>query len=282
MWTKKKLLIWGKTYPEFSTKYYETVCTGAVDEETGKLVRIYPLTLRHLKEKFRSYDWIEADVQRNSSDFRPESFKINQDTFKVVGHIGTKPGEWHERSRLVLQPQNIFASVESLQAAEKSDHTSLGLVRPKEIKRIYKIKRKESERKEWDEARARAVQQRDLFVDPDSMAKELAFCPVEYRVKFTCDDSACTTEHDFSIRDWGLYVLDYNQWADRGGAVAEEKVVEKIQQLMDPTKRDPYFFLGNTKGHSQSFMVVGLFHPPLKKPTLKAIPTATPMLPGIV
>jgi hypothetical protein len=186
------------------------------------------------------------------------------------------------RSRLVLQPQNIFPSVEALQAAEKRDHTSLGLVRPKEIKRIHKIRKKESERKEWNEAKARAVQQRELFMDPDSMAKELAFCPVEYRVKFTCDDSACTTEHDFGIRDWGLYVLDYNQWAERGGAVAEEKVVEKIQQLMDPSKRDPYFFLGNTKGHSHSFMVVGLFHPPLTRPTTtNEVASATPMLPGI-
>jgi hypothetical protein len=34
VWTTKKLLIWGKTYPEFSKSYYETVCTGAVDEES--------------------------------------------------------------------------------------------------------------------------------------------------------------------------------------------------------------------------------------------------------
>jgi hypothetical protein len=28
MWTKKRLLIWGTTYPEFSKTYYETVCTA--------------------------------------------------------------------------------------------------------------------------------------------------------------------------------------------------------------------------------------------------------------
>jgi len=43
MWTTTKLLIWGTTYPEFSKTYYETVCTGALDEDTGKLVRIYPI-----------------------------------------------------------------------------------------------------------------------------------------------------------------------------------------------------------------------------------------------
>jgi|HubBroStandDraft_4_1064222.scaffolds.fasta_scaffold168768_2 hypothetical protein len=28
VWTTKKLLIWGKTYPEFSKSHYETVCTA--------------------------------------------------------------------------------------------------------------------------------------------------------------------------------------------------------------------------------------------------------------
>src|SRR5258707_15707067 len=47
-WIPKRLLIWGTTYPEFSKKYYETVCTGAIDGDTGKLLLIYPATLRYL------------------------------------------------------------------------------------------------------------------------------------------------------------------------------------------------------------------------------------------
>ena len=30
MWKRTRLLIWGKTYPEFSKKYYETVITPKV------------------------------------------------------------------------------------------------------------------------------------------------------------------------------------------------------------------------------------------------------------
>jgi hypothetical protein len=68
MWTAKKLLIWGKTYPEFSKRYFETVCTGAVDGETGKLLRIYPITLRYAKEPFTRYQWIEAQIEKNPKD----------------------------------------------------------------------------------------------------------------------------------------------------------------------------------------------------------------------
>lgn len=78
-WIRKKLLIWGKTYPEFSEKYYETVCTGALDVETGNLIRLYPITLRYMKEPFKAYDFVEAEIERNSSDPRPESYKINQE-----------------------------------------------------------------------------------------------------------------------------------------------------------------------------------------------------------
>lgn len=279
-WIKKKLLIWGKTYPEFSAKYYETVCTGAVDAETGRLVRIYPITLRYRKERFGAYDWIEAESQKNTSDFRPESFKIRQDTITVVGHLGTKPKEWVERANWVLRDGNVFGSVEALQEAEKRDHTSLGLVQPREIIKIYKRRKSAREREEWDEQRARALQNRDLFVDVDSATKDLAFCPVEYRAKFKCEDAACRAGHDFGIFDWGLYVLDYSQYVSRGPVTAESKVVQRIQQLMDPSKREPYFFLGNTKAHSNRFMIVGLFHPP-RRGAIRSASPAEPLLPGL-
>jgi hypothetical protein len=267
MWTTKKFLIWGTTYPEFSKTYYETVCTGAVDADTGRLVRLYPITLRYMKEPFKAYDWVEVEAERNTSDFRPESFRIRQDTLKVVGHIDTKAkGDWPERRRWILGLSNVFKSVEALQAAEASDHTSLGVVRPKQITRTYCRRKPEAEREEWDRQRASALRQRDLFVDAETETKDLQFMPVQYRICFRCNDTACGTEHDCSILDWGLYVLSRREFAKRGPAVAEQKVVAKIEELMDPTKRDPFLFLGNTKGHSQNFMVVGLFYPPLEAP----------------
>ncbi|MFW6087505.1 MAG: hypothetical protein ACODAG_09900 [Myxococcota bacterium] len=260
MWRKTRLLIWGKTYPEFSKKYYETVCTGAVDQETGKLTRIYPITLRYMKEPFQQYDWVDAEVLRNTEDFRPESYKINQDTIQVVGHVGTKPDEWKERRRWILG-QNEFPSVEALVEAESQDHTSLGVVRPKEIRRIYVRRRSEDEKREWDEQRENALAQRDLFVDVEAKTKELRFMPIQYRAEFTCHGASCRG-HDMSILEWGVYVLSRKAYAKGGAAQAEKDVIAKIRQLMDPGKRDPYFFLGNTKAHSRNFMIVGLFHPP--------------------
>lgn len=277
-WENRRLLIWGKTYPEFSAKYYETVCTGAVDAETGRLVRIYPITLRYMKEPFKTYDWVDARIEKNPSDARPESFRIDQDSIKVVSHLDTKDG-WAERTRWILREGNIFKSVEALRESQAKNDTSLGLVRPKEIRRVYCKKRPESDRVEWDEHRARALAQRDLFVDAETETKDLAYMPVQYRACFRCDDPACSTEHDMSILDWGVYALSRKQYAARGPSMAERDVIDQIERSMNLATKDAYFFLGNTKPHPQNFMIVGLYYPPKSQPKA-APPTGTPKLPG--
>jgi hypothetical protein len=265
MWTNKKFLIWGTTYPDFSKSHYETVCTGALDADTGRFVRIYPIALRHRKEPFGHYDWIEAPAMKNGGDFRAESFKIDQTNIKVVGNIGTKDG-WVERSSWILRPSNVFSSVEALQAAEAIDHTSLGMVKPKNVRKIYARRKSDAERIEWDQARADALAQKDMFVDAETMTKELVFMPIQYRAVFTCDDSMCDTEHDFGILDWGTYVLHRRMFAQKGPAFAERDVISHLENILDPATHDAHFFLGNSKAHCRNFFVVGLFYPPKAKP----------------
>lgn len=262
MWERKKLLIWGTTYPEFSKTYYETVCTGAVDADTGKLIRIYPIRLRYMEEPFSKYDWIEADIERNTSDYRPESYRIQQDTIQVVGNIEAKQDGWRERSKWVLHENNVFSSVQALQELQERDRTSLGLVRVREVRRVYAQRKPPEARAEWEQHREEALRQRELYVDAEARTKDLVFVPVQYRIQFLCEDRACSTEHDLSILDWGVYVLSRKMFAQKGAAGAERDVISKITELLDVRKRDGYLFLGNTKAHPQNFMVVGMFHPP--------------------
>lgn len=278
MWSRERLLVWGKTYPEFSRTYYETVCTGAVREITGRLVRLYPITLRYGVEPFRLYQWIEAEIERNESDFRPESYKIRQATIKPLEAVGTKDG-WTERSRWVLMDKSVFVSVESLLDAEDAGHTSLGLVKPSRVIRVYARQKSQSEREEWEEKRRQALQQKDLFVDPEAETKELVFIPVEYRVEFRCGDDRCNG-HDMSIRDWGLYQLSRKLFARYGsGPATQDKVIRKVLEVMEPPKRDAYFFLGNTVSHPRNFMIVGFYYPPLRSQRVaKRGPTETPLL----
>jgi len=261
-WMRRRLLIWGTTYPEFSRKYYETVCTGAIDAETGRLIRIYPVTLRHLENRFRHYHWIEADIARNTSDRRPESYRINQGTITIGESVPTTDA-WLARREWVLRPDNVHASVNALLAVEARDGTSLGLVRPGRILGVRARRRSQEERDEWIRHREAALAKRDLFVDVDAQTRDLVLPGVEYRLRFTCSDATCATEHDMAILDWGVYALSRRQFAARGAAQAERDVIAQVERMLDLERRDPYLFLGNSLAHPRSFMVVGLFYPPL-------------------
>ena len=67
---RKRILIWGKTRPELSRSYHETVCTGGVLADTRRLIRLYPIPLRYLEDDkvFRKYQWIEADIVKSDRD----------------------------------------------------------------------------------------------------------------------------------------------------------------------------------------------------------------------
>jgi hypothetical protein len=261
-WIRKRLLIWGTTYPEFSKKYYETVCTGAIDGDTGKLLRIYPVTLRHLEQRFRHYHWIEADVARNTSDVRPESYRIKQDTIVVKESIPTDGG-WIGRREWVLRPGNVFKSLAALLDAQAADGTSLGLIKPGRILGVRARKRTDEERAEWIHQRDKALAIKDLFVDVDAKTRDLVLPGVEYRMRFLCADIACTTEHDMSVLDWGVYALSRKQYRLRGRQQAEHDVIAQLERSLDMTKRDAYLFLGNSLAHPRAFMIVGLFYPPI-------------------
>ena len=92
------------------------------------------------------------------------------------------------------------------------------------------------------------------------------YAVIRGRVRFTCNDEACKTEHDFSILDWGTYVLHRSQSIAVGGAMAEKKVIAKLEEYLDLTRKDAYLFLGNTLMHCRNFMVVGVFYPPRPAP----------------
>lgn len=91
-----KVLITVKTYPTISGKYDELVCTAGFLED-GTWIRIYPVPFRKraYTEQYKKYDWIELDLVKNTSDFRPESYRLKSlDTeINVILHVTGKSGK---------------------------------------------------------------------------------------------------------------------------------------------------------------------------------------------
>lgn len=134
---KSDILIVVKTYPEISNKYTETVCTAGIIADTKKFVRLYPIRFRYLEgdQQFAKFQWIKADIRKALSDPRPESHHISPDSIEL-GDIMPVGKNWDERYSWIINDHNVFSSVEALREAQKSDGTSLGIVKPKKVERV--------------------------------------------------------------------------------------------------------------------------------------------------
>ena len=80
-YSRERILIWTKTYPELSKRYLETLCTAGL-LESGKSLRLYPIPYRYLSnddEQFELYQWVTAEIIKNPDDPRPENYKVGCD-----------------------------------------------------------------------------------------------------------------------------------------------------------------------------------------------------------
>jgi len=254
----RKILIATKTYPSISTKYQETVCTAGIllSEEENPLqwIRIYPIRYRYLDFDKRYPRWaiVSAKIKRNDQDYRPESFKIDYNSLEIIRKIDTT-NNWQERKSLVLSLQ--FRSIADIQAQGKS----LGIIKPKSIERFFSKKTS----REWNQKQQAVLNQLDLF-EPNI---DLEKIPYQFFYQFTDEDNV---PHKYSISDWEIMEL-YRKCRDRSqllGLEAEQYALEKVRQKLEDDfleSKDLYFIVGNIKNHAKSFMIIGLFYPPLVK-----------------
>jgi len=217
---------------------------------------------------FKKYQWIDAYVTKALNDPRPESYKIRYDDIQIIETIPTRRGDWSARAEWILQPDNIFASVEAIREQQSKDRTSLGLIKPGTIADINAERFSQRGRDRFWQTYQEAVSQMELPLDPDSGREIKPLTPPDYRFKiqFRCNDTRCLRDHSFSVLDWELDALYFNL-RQRGDSadVAAEKVVNKLRNEVCGPDKDLYFFLGNLASHPLVFTIVGLWWPKKRK-----------------
>lgn len=268
---RTKVLITVKAYPAISKKYNETVCTAGITEE-GKWIRIYPIPFRQLdyNNQFRKYEWVELELERNTSDFRTESFRprnLMLDDLISYGIIKADRDTWAERRKCVLK--KIYTNLEQLiaEAKNKDICTSLAVFKPtKIIDFIYQ----ETDR-EWKKGKIEFLKskklQLNLFennelndIDEFEIVDKL---PYKFSFKFL-DDAG--KESTLMIEDWETGMLFWHSLESNEGNEfkACEDVKKKYFEDFAKTK-DYYFFLGTTKRFHYTapnpFVIIGDFRP---------------------
>jgi len=267
---KKRVYIVVKTYPTISKEYAELVCTAGFLED-GSWVRLYPVPFNRLDydQKYPKYTWVEADIKRNTKDFRPESFRPILPT--IVASNKTTKTDWDERRRIIFKNKTAFVNMQALIDKAKSDGTSLALFKPTKIIDFVA----EQTDRDWSSEKLEILrnlsQQLNMFQTPEEIEYEYRVGPkVPYRFSYVFEDNV-GKRSKLTIADWETGMLYFHclKRTDGNEQIAVSKVREKYYDDFALNK-DLHFFLGTTlKFHKiapNPFLIVGTFHPPKLQP----------------
>jgi hypothetical protein len=266
-----KILITVKAYPAISRKYNETVCTAGLTED-GKWIRVYPIPFRQLnyEKQFRKYEWIELDLDRNKSDFRPETYRPTDLFLKgMVSHgiIKADGDIWAERRKYILK--KIYTNLDQLIAEAKNKYicTSLAVFKPARIINfIYEETSREWKKEKLDYLESKKLQL-NLFdnQNEDDITEFEVVDKVPYKFSFRFEDEA-GKESTLMIEDWETGMLFWNSLIKHKGD--EKKACEDVKKkYFDDfaSTKDYYFFLGTTKRYHYTapnpFVIIGDFRP---------------------
>lgn len=252
---KKKVLITVKTYPLPSVSYQELVCTAGLLED-GSFIRLYPVDYRYQPywKWYKKYQWIEVEATKHdkSKDPRKESYRPNVESIKILSDPLSTKHCWEERKKIVLVRGT--QTMEELWTLQKTDRTSLGIVRPKEISDFLVEPSEEDWKPQWK----KAFQQLRLF---GPRQKPLEKIPFKFSYDFHCNNAACKG-HTMMIEDWEvgeLYLNMRNKYGSR--EIAVQKVKQKFFDQMCAPEIDTHFFVGTVLQYG-TWIILGVFWPP--------------------
>ena len=261
-----KVLISVKTYPTLSTKYNELVCTAGFLED-GSWVRIYPLPFRGLdtNQKYKKWQWIELDLKRNTSDARPESYKVlNLESLKIIEQLGTEQN-WFKRKEIINKSNADDDLSVLIKKANTENSLSLATFKPTKILDfiVEKVDRN------WDAEKLATLkaksQQLSLFQTEDEVKKEFQLVnklPYKFSYKFEDINGKQST---LMIEDWEIGALYWN--CLKNCAENEQNAVQQVKDkyLGFINNCDVLLFLGTTKKFHgwapNPFVIVGVFYP---------------------
>ncbi len=209
------------------------------------------------KDQYRKYDWVEVELVKNTSDFRPETYRplSLESEFKNVGHISSKPN-WNKQKRYVLQ--NVNSDIGKLIQEAKNNKicTSLAVFKPTKVTDFII----EETSREWKKRKLEKLKQLNLFEKTPRGLQVVRKLP--FKFSYRIEDSNGITSK-MMIEDWEIGQLYWNcllKYASE--KIACEKVREKYWNNF-VLKRDLHLFLGTTlRNHLRApnpFIIIGTF-----------------------
>ncbi len=254
-----------KAYPALSRQYGEVSCVAGVEmaADGPRWIRLYPVPFRSLDDdqQFRKYQPVRLRVETHRRDLRPETRRPDRDSIELRGEPVSSRNGWALRRRFV-EPLMV-ASMCEISRDQRRDGTSLGVFRPGQII-DFKIEKASVDEAKRQIAKAWSAQTSLLdglgSDERTNQLRELEQVPWTFRYRYQCDVAGCRG-HSQSIVDWEIAqfyrrVRHFDDWRDR----MRERWVDKVCGA----DRDTALFVGNMHQHPGSFLILGVWWPPLR------------------
>jgi len=228
--TEKDALIIGRAYPEPSRKHIETVCTRAITEK-GELLRLYPIPLRYLQDdkKYELWTWARFAVQRSPEDKRKESFRVREDSIRILSQSDSKAAHF------AMLKKAIVADRETLDKQYREDWTSLGIIEIEFLDLAPKLPRKN-----WETEKG-YMKQGHLLVEK----KPLEQPPLCLTLYFRCRNNPTCKTHSSRLIAWE-YMQAFRSFRDRYGSAPEAfgKLKDAIADKFSDPDTKSYALMG--------------------------------------
>ncbi len=249
----KKVLIVVRTYPVPAQKGVEVSCTAAITEQ-GDWVRLFPIPYRFLSpdQRFKKYQWVSVSVIKPRDDKRPESFRLIEDSIRILSAPLSVADNWEARKRIVLPLKKHCLCCLKRERDEK-EFPTLGIFKPKIIKKLIMEPEKNTT---WTQDQLNKLRQTDFF--RKSPVAELEKVPYAFKYEFTCDHEGCSG-HTLSCTDWEMG-QSWRSWKNKYGDGWKAKFLERYETEMIE-KNDTHFFVGTVHKYPENWIIVGLFYP---------------------
>lgn len=250
--TEERLLILTKTYPSPSRSYRETVCVAAVNEKK-EIRRLYPIAFRFLQgnQQFKRWQWITAKISK-SSDKRPESYNIDNDTIQLGNLIDTSNG-WRQRIEMI--EKHVFFNFSELESSRLANGTSLGFIKPID----FKLSILPARQKKWTEEQLTSIRKSGLF-DPVDVSKKPIVQKIPYDIYYDYQTKNDPSTYHHILTDWEVGAL-YWKCQQLYGSNWEIYFRKKLED--DFKKKDMFFLLGTMHQFPDQWLIIGLVYPPI-------------------
>jgi hypothetical protein len=249
---KRTIRILVKAFPQPSTKHEETVCCAGINEDTGELLRLFPIRYRRLdkSDQFDRFDQVEMTITK-ASDPRPESYRVDEGSI----HVTSSGKQLDDAARVRLWAPHIAPSLKILTAENQDTNRSLGIIKPDPGSLKFRIKEAAKSDKEDQEIANLLYEQTSLLEDP---LKPLGKPTFSFAYHYTCDGHP----HKHQIHDWEVQAAFINY---KRRYKTEDEALKMMQQEYGQNipQHNLHFIMGTMASHPRTFIVIGLLRSPL-------------------